>query len=303
MHIGIAALLFVTVAVGVFALAAGFLAPRSVLAARVRSLLMRDDEAQENPGLKERIEDVVKPLGRVVPKSPSEVSRTRAWLMQAGYRDPKHLSIYYGIRGFMTLCAVALAVTVNLATRSPMLTVGLAMFGFMLPRFVLKRTIKKRQIDIKLSLPDALDLAVICVEAGVGLDQAIQRVSDDLKHVHAALAEELQLVVLEVRAGRSRADALRNLVLRTGVDDVRALVTVLVQTDRFGTSVAQALRVHADALRTERRQRAEERAAKTTIKMVPALIFFVLPSMFFVTLGPAFIQLVRNLLPVIDNAK
>ena len=303
MHIGIEALLFFTVAVGVFALAAGFLAPRSVLAARVRSLLLRDDEVQEKRGLKERIEDAVRPLARVVLKSPSEVSRARACLMQAGYRDPKHLSIYYGIRGFMTLAAVALALMVNLATRSPMLTVGLAMFGFMLPRFVLKRMIKKRQIDIKLSLPDALDLAVICVEAGVGLDQAIQRVSDDLKHVHAALAEELQLVVLEIRAGRSRADALRNLVLRTGVDDVRALVTVLVQTDRFGTSVAQALRVHADSLRTERRQRAEEKAAKTTIKMVPALIFFVLPSMFFVTLGPAFIQLVRNLLPVINNAK
>ena len=303
MHIGIEALLFFTVAVGVFALAAGFLAPRSVLAARVRSLLLRDDEVQEKRGLKERIEDAVRPLARVVLKSPSEVSRARACLMQAGYRDPKHLSIYYGIRGFMTLAAVALALMVNLATRSPMLTVGLAMFGFMLPRFVLKRMIKKRQIDIKLSLPDALDLAVICVEAGVGLDQAIQRVSDDLKHVHAALAEELQLVVLEIRAGRSRADALRNLVLRTGVDDVRALVTVLVQTDRFGTSVAQDLRVHADSLRTERRQRAEEKAAKTTIKMVPALIFFVLPSMFFVTLGPAFIQLVRNLLPVINNAK
>jgi tight adherence protein C len=192
-------------------------------------------------------------------------------------------------------------VALNFATRSPLLTVAFAAFGFILPRFVLKRMIKRRQNEIRLALADALDLAVICVEAGLGLDQAIQRVAADIRHVHPALSDELQLVVLETRAGRSRPDALRNLTLRTGVDDIRALVAVLVQTDRFGTSVAQALRVHSDCLRTERRQRAEERAAKTTIKMIPALIFFVFPAMFIVTLGPAFIQLYRNLLPVIEQ--
>jgi len=133
------------------------------------------------------------------------------------------------------------------------------------------------------------------------LDQAMQRVGDDLRHSHPQLSDELRLVNLEMRAGKPRAEALRNLASRTGVDDIRALVAVLVQTDRFGTSIAQALRVHSDSLRSERRQRAEEQAAKTTIKMVPALIFFVFPSMFFVTLGPAAILLIRNLLPVIQK--
>ena len=301
MQTAVSVLLFLVVGVGVFALGAGVAAPRSALAARLRSLLMPEEQPQERLGLKDRMGDAVTPLGKVLPKSPTEVSRTRGWLMNAGYRESKHVSIYYGIRGLIALSAVAIAITVNFATHSPVLTAGLAMFCFMLPRFVLKRLIRNRQTDIKLSLPDALDLTVICVEAGLGLDQATHRVASDMKYVHPALAEELELVVLEIRAGRSRADALRNLALRTGVDDVRALVAVLVQTDRFGTSVAQALRVHSDSLRTERRQRAEELAAKTTIKMVPALVFFIFPSMFFVTLGPACIQLVRNVLPVVEK--
>jgi tight adherence protein C len=301
MQTTVSVLLFVVAAVGAFALAAGLASPRSALKARLRSLLMSNEQPEEKSGLKDRLEEAVKPLGKILPQSPADVSRSRGWLMNAGYREPRHLSVYFGIRGLMTLSAVVIAFAVNIATRSPLVTVGLAMFGFMLPRFALKRLIKKRQADIKLSLPDALDLAVICVEAGLGLDQAIHRVGLDLKHVHAHLAEELELVVLEIRAGRSRVDALRNLTLRTGVDDVRALVAVLVQTDRFGTGVAQALRVHSDSLRTERRQRAEEQAAKTTIKMIPALVFFVFPSMFFVTLGPAFIQLARNFLPIINK--
>jgi tight adherence protein C len=139
------------------------------------------------------------------------------------------------------------------------------------------------------------------VEAGLGIDQALQRVSQELNHVHKDLCDEFTLMNLEIRAGKSRINALRNLAERTGVDDLRALVAVLVQTDRFGTSIAQALRVHSDSLRVERRQRAEEQAAKTTIKMVPVLVFFVFPSMFFVSLGPAAIILYRNLLPVIQK--
>ena len=147
----------------------------------------------------------------------------------------------------------------------------------------------------RLGLPDALDLTVICVEAGLSLDQAMKRVGEELHHAHPELSEEFHLVNLEMRAGKPRPEALRNLVTRTGVDDIRALVATLIQTDRFGTSVAQALRVHSDSLRTERRQRAEEAAAKTTIKMVIPLAVFVLPSLIFVTLGPALIQLYRTL--------
>jgi len=149
----------------------------------------------------------------------------------------------------------------------PML-VSVAAFGFFLPRFALKRLIKKRQRRIELGLPDALDLTVICVEAGLSLDQALMRVGNELSYAHPELSDELHLVNLEMRAGKPRTEALHNLISRTGVDDIKALVTTLVQTDRFGTSIAQALRVHSDSLRTERRQRAEEAAAKTTIKMV-----------------------------------
>jgi tight adherence protein C len=150
---------------------------------------------------------------------------------------------------------------------------------------------------ITIGLPDALDLTVICVEAGLALDQAMMRVGEDLRHAHPELSDEFHLVKLEMRAGKPRSEALRNLSERTGVDDIRALVATLVQTDRFGTSVAQALRVHSDSLRTERRQRAEEQAAKTTIKMVIPLALFILPSILIVSVGPALIQLYRTLLP------
>jgi len=171
-------------------------------------------------------------------------------------------------------------------------------FGFFIPRFILKRKIKERQRRIRLALPDALDLTVICVEAGLPLDQAILRVGEDLRHAHPDLSAEFHIFNLETRAGKPRVEALRNLAARTGVEDVRALVTTLVQTDRFGTSVAQALRVHSDSLRTERRQRAEEQAAKTTVKMIIPLVLFVMPSLIFVTVGPAVIQLLRLLAPI-----
>jgi len=170
--------------------------------------------------------------------------------------------------------------------------------GFFLPRFFLKRAMKERQRRIRLGLPDALDLTVICVEAGLALDQAMMRVGEDLQHAHPELSGEFHLFNLETRAGKPRAEALRNLAARTGVDDVRGLVGTLIQTDRFGTSVAQALRVHSDSLRPERRQRAEEQAAKTTVKMIIPLVLFVLPSLIFVTVGPAVFPLMRLLAPI-----
>jgi tight adherence protein C len=221
--------------------------------------------------------------------------------MQAGYRDAEHVAIYFGLRALLALTGATWLVLTGVILRAPILSAFAIVLLYILPRFFLVRRIKNRQQQIRLALPDALDLSTICMEAGLSLDQAIFRVGEELRHTHPALSEELGLVNLEMRAGKPRGEALRNLALRTGVDDVRALVAVLIQTDRFGTSLAQALRVHSDALRTERRQRAEEAAAKTTIKMVPVLIFFVFPPMLFVTLGPAAIQLIRNLLPVIQH--
>jgi tight adherence protein C len=272
-----------------------------MLGARLQTLLGRRVAAQDKPTFPERLEHALQPLSNAVPKSPTELSDTRLWLTQAGYRQPRHLQIYFGIRALCALAMLALVLLTGMAFKSPILVVVALALGYILPRFLLKRKIKHRQEELRLSLPDALDLAVICVEAGLGLDQAIDRVGVELRTAHPELSDEFMLINLEMRAGKPRAEALHNLTLRTGVDDIRAFVAVLVQTDRFGTSVANALRVHSDSLRVERRQRAEERAAKTTIKMVPALVLFVFPPMFVVLLGPSVISIIRELAPVLGK--
>lgn len=291
----LAILLFFTVTLVVFSFGAAVYSPSSVLGSRLRSLGGQRTQRQKT-AFKERLEQALDPLSKAIPLSPSEVSRARQWLIQAGYRDRRHLTIYVGSRVLLAFVGLMTVIAISGAKSLPLM-ISVAAFGFFLPRFALKRLIKKRQNQITLGLPDALDLTVICVEAGLALDQALMRVGEDLRHAHPELSDEFHMVNLEMRAGKPRAEALRNLNARTGVDDIRALVATLVQTDRFGTSVAQALRVHSDSLRTERRQRAEEQAAKTTIKMVVPLVLFVLPSIIFVTLGPAIIQLVRTLAP------
>jgi tight adherence protein C len=294
MELALTILVFLTVAVAVFAFGGAIMTPTSVLGSRLRSLGWERQGEPERPAIKDRLEQALSPLSKALPTSPADAGKTRTWLMQAGYREPRHVTIYYGLR---VLCAlIGLFVAAGIGARFELL-VGIPAFGFFIPRFILKRKIKARQHRIRVGLADALDLTVICVEAGLSLDQAMSRVGEDLRHAHPDLSDEFYLVNLEMRAGKPRPEALRNLAERTGVDDLKALVGVLIQTDRFGTSVAQALRVHSDSLRTERRQRAEEQAAKTTIKMVPALVVFVLPSMFFVTLGPAVIQLIHTLMP------
>lgn len=291
----LAIVVFITIGLAVFSFGAAAYAPSSVIGARLRALGWQKADVPERPALKERLEQALDPLSKAIPLSPSEVSRTRKWLIQAGYREEQHLTVYVGSRVALAVLGMALVVVATGFNLMPMIAVG--GFGFFVPRFVLKRMIKQRQHKIRLGLADALDLTVICVEAGLALDQAMSRVGEDLHHAHPELSDEFHLVNLEMRAGKPRAEALRNLVDRTGVDDIRALVATLVQTDRFGTSVATALRIHSDSLRTERRQRAEEQAAKTTIKMVIPLVVFVLPSIIIVTLIPALIQLYRTLVP------
>jgi tight adherence protein C len=269
-----------------------------MLGARLRALGSQQPRQAENkPAIRERIEQALDPISKAIPLSPADVSRTRAWLIQAGFRDAIDVNYYFGAR-VLTAAIGFLAVALWNGFDNPPLLIGITALGFLLPRFILKRMIRDRQNRIRLGLPDALDLTVICVEAGLALDQALMRVGQDLHHAHPDLSDEFHFVNLEMRAGKPRAEALRNLVDRTGVDDIRSLVGTLIQTDRFGTSVAQALRVHSDSLRTERRQRAEEQAAKTTIKMVPPLVIFVLPSIIFVTIGPAVIELIRQLGPI-----
>jgi tight adherence protein C len=286
---------FVTVVLVVFAFGAAVVTPSSVLGARLRALGGQTVQTPEKPAAKvrERLEQALDPISKAIPLSPSDVSRTRAWLIQAGLREPRHVSYYFGARLLLAFLGMA-GVVVFSGFHSVALLVCIPAFGFFLPRFFLKRMIKSRQQRIRIALPDALDLTVICVEAGLALDQALMRVGKDLHHAHPDLSEEFHFVNLEMRAGKPRAEALRNLIDRTGVDDIRSLVGTLIQTDRFGTSIAQALRIHSDSLRTARRQRAEEQAAKTTIKMVPPLVIFILVPFLAVTVGPPLIQAYRS---------
>lgn len=292
--------IFVAFTTAMFALGAAFLAPSSSVALRLRSLLGRQKPERHHVGVHD-IERVLEPVSALLPKSEESVSEVRGLLRQAGYREERHVNAFFVIRLVTVAGFVGLTLVTGMAFRAPVLAIAAAGLGFMLPKFILKRKIAARQMRIQLGLPDALDLCIICVEAGLGLDQALERVGGELKHSHRDLSDELTLVNLEIRAGRPRAEALRNFANRTGVDDIRSFVAVLIQTERFGTSIAAALRVHSDALRTERRQRAEERAAKTTIKMVPVLVLFIFPVMFIVILGPIVIALMRDLLPAVQK--
>jgi tight adherence protein C len=297
MSLALAIFVFLAVLVTVFAFGAAAVVPSSVLGSRLREIGWQRPKAQVKPAIRERMQQALDPLSRALPTSPSEVSKTRLWLIQAGYRNAQHITIFRGLRvlfaalGFLSVFAIS-------GFNSPMLLLGVTAFGFFIPRFLLKKKMEERQRRLRLGLPDALDLTVICVEAGLSLDQAMMRVGDDLQTAHPELSGEFHLFDLETRAGKPRVEALRNLAERTGVDDIRALVGTLIQTDRFGTSVAQALRVHSESLRTERRQRAEEQAAKTTVKMIIPLVLFVMPSLIFVTVGPAVIQLMHIFMPV-----
>jgi tight adherence protein C len=209
--------------------------------------------------------------------------------------------VFVGIRLGCALLAFGVMSTPLVVKPNVLLALGAAALGYLLPGMMLGRQAKKRQHRIRLSLPDALDLLVVSVEAGLGLDQALQRVGEELAFAHQDLSDELRLVNLELRAGKARSEALRNLADRTGVDDLSSLAAMLIQTDKFGTSVAQSLRVHSDTLRTKRRQRAEEAAAKTGVKMVFPLVFCIFPAIWVVTIGPAAIRFVQVLFPMMQK--
>jgi tight adherence protein C len=246
----------------------------------------------------ERFANAFKRIGRLAPKSPSEMTKLQQRLVHAGYRSKEALIVFLGLRAGCALALFALASTPLVGTPTFMLSMSAAGVGYVLPGMVLGRMAKRRQHRIRLSLPDALDLLVVSVEAGLGLDQAIQRVADELVVAHPELSNELRLINLELRAGTERATALHNLAERTGVDDIASLVAMLVQTDKFGTSVAHSLRVHSDTLRTKRRQRAEEAAAKTGVKMVFPLVLCIFPAIWVVTIGPAAIAFMKVLVPM-----
>ncbi|HZI94589.1 MAG TPA: type II secretion system F family protein [Patescibacteria group bacterium] len=223
-------------------------------------------------------------------------SQTGMMLLHAGYRSSSAVTTYLACRmaGALVLALVPIYLTMRGAVKPNIgvLVMSIsALVGYLLPKMVVRMQMLKRQHRLRLSLPDALDLLVVCVEAGMGLNQAIVRVSEELRNTHPEIADEFRLVNLEIRAGRTRPDALRSMGDRTGVDDIISLASMIIQTDKFGTSIARSLRVHSDSLRTERRQRAEEAAAKTTIKLIFPLLFCIFPSLFVIILGPAALHL------------
>jgi len=238
------------------------------------------------------VESLVDPLKDLLPRSAAEVGVAQIRLMRAGYRRDRYLDIFYAAKILMPIAFAILATVLGLQRYGAFFVyVTAAALGFLAPDFWVGWKMKKRQLEIRLGLPEALDLMTICVEAGLGLDQAILRVAEEMHISQPEVAEELVLLNLEQRAGKSRREALRNLAHRTGVDSVSEWVAMMIQTDQFGTSIAEALRVHSDSLRTQRTQEVEEQAAKTTVKLVFPLVFLIFPSMFVVTLGPAMIRI------------
>jgi len=237
------------------------------------------------------------------PKSEEELGYRRRKLSMAGYRRQGHLIIFYGAKVILAVllpaCLVMGQIIFNLFESQTVLgvmTILCAVAGFYLPDLLIQYAIKRRQEKIRLGFPDALDLMVVCVEAGMGLDQTIKRIADEMKLTNTAISDEFGLMNLEMRAGRSRQDAMHNLAERTGIEEVRSLVTLLIQTEKFGTSIAQALRVHSDSMRTKRRQKAEEMAIKLPVKMLFPLILFIFPALFVVIVGPAAIRIYRAII-------
>jgi tight adherence protein C len=249
---------------------------------------------------------LLKQLGSRVPASESEVAGLKMDLQRAGFRSDTAMPVFYGIRIITTACMLVGSLMMlpnapdNPALKMALLGFGIAA-GWILPRFFLEKKVAKRQETLRLSLPDALDLLVVSVEAGLGLDQAMQHVGRELSVSHPELSEELSLMMFEMRAGKRRADALRNLAARTGEPEIAKLVAILIQNDRFGTSMGESLRTHSDFLRVKRRQDAEERAAKVGVKLVFPIFFFILPSMMIVAAGPGILQIFKHLFPMMKQ--
>ncbi|HLN02351.1 MAG TPA: type II secretion system F family protein [Bryobacteraceae bacterium] len=248
---------------------------------------------------------VIQQVGEKVPISPDDAGVTRRDLIMAGYRSEAAIKVFNGIKITLCILLVIVGFSMRSAMPNPVLRIVLIAFsgfmGFYLPGYMLDKKIAKRQTTIRLALPDALDMLVVSIEAGLGLDQAIQHVGRELQLSHKELSEELSLVNLEMRAGKRRSEALKNLAERTGEAELQKLVAILIQSDRFGTSMGDSLRSHSDFLRVRRRQEAEERAGKVGVKLVFPIFFFILPSMLIVAAGPGLLQVFKYLFPLMKQ--
>jgi tight adherence protein C len=296
MLILIIALTFAGIALAVMSIYWMFSRPTNIVTTRLESMDPSLALVENNP-ISEMAERVAEPLNRIVPISAIEAAKLQKQLLQAGYRSQDAAMVYRAIQltsliGLPSIVLTACVIT-NQTTNNTVLLVGMAVgIGFYLPRFVLKRMIASRQRRITWGLADALDLLVVAIEAGLGLNAALNRIGDELKRLHVDMHNELELVNLEIRVGRSREEALRNLAERTGVEDIRSFVALLVQADRYGSSIGKAVRVFAESLRTKRRQRAEQASQKAALKLLIPLTLFLFPVVIVVVLAPPILTLI-----------
>lgn len=270
----------------------------------VSQVQIAQEKAPSHPSIV--FNELVARLGNIIPASPKDVAIQQRKLIRAGIRNPNALKILYGSKVlFGVLCPLLMYFAVaNSESDSSNKTIAIlasAALGFFGPNEYVKLKAGKRQKEITRGLANALDLLVVCVESGLGLDQAIVQVAKELEHAHREIAEEFSMVNLELKAGKRRVEALRNLADRTAVEDLKKLVAVLIQADRFGTGIAQSLRAHADFMRVQARQIAEEKAAKLGVKLVFPIFFCILPSLFVVTVGPMVMKIIRELLPMMNS--
>jgi tight adherence protein C len=259
---------------------------RAVAAAAPTGLLI-DEKLTETP------DPLLQHLSRLLPKSPKEMSRLRLMLTRAGYTSARAAAYFVGAQLVLPFVMFIAAIIFLGLTSGMGPGMVLAAVGYLAPKLFIRRQTTLRQKAIRNGLPDALDLITVCMEAGSGLDQAIARATEELMLPHPVLAEELRMIITEVRAGKPRLEAFKNFASRTDVPDVRSLVSMLVQTDRFGTSIGEALRVHSDTSRTKRRQAAEERAGKVGVKLVFPLVLCLFPALYVVCFGPVVVKVYR----------
>jgi tight adherence protein C len=301
--ISVAVFLFIMIAVAVAGMKM-WVRPKEAMERVTGIELAHSESVAPHPSLAFR--DLLERLGTVLPASPKDVTVMHRRLIRAGIRNANALKILYGAK---LICGILFPVLMSIAVSKSeaeqmnkmLAIVASAAMGFFGPNEYVKIRARRRQHEIQRGLPNALDLMVVCVESGLGLDQAVLQVSKELEHAHPEVSEEFAFVNLELKAGKRRPDALRNLADRTAVEDLKKLVAVLIQADRFGTGIAASLRGHAEFMRIQARQVAEEKAAKLGVKLVFPIFFCILPTLFVVTVGPIAVKIVRELIPMMES--
>jgi tight adherence protein C len=305
MPIVLSVVVFLFLVLGITALGMKFwVRPKEAMERVSGSVLSVNDHAPAHPSL--AFAELLKKWGTLLPANPKDVTTMQRRLIRAGYRSENALKVLYGAKIFFgitvpLIMTVAVANTASDPSNKFLAILAAVAAGFFGPNEWVKIKSQRRQKEIQRGLSNSLDLLVVCVESGLGLDQAVVQVAKELEHAHPEISEEFAMVTLEMKAGKRRVEALRNLAERTGVDDLKKLVAVLIQADRFGTGVAQSLRGHADFMRVQARQVAEEKAAKLGVKLVFPIFFCILPTLFVVTVGPVAIKIVRELIPMMNS--